>query len=219
MKSRPIVNRQIDVWSGEFGKAYTGRNSFADADAFNAFYIERFGVSRDELNRRQLGSLPRDVRIVEVGCNIGNQLAALRRLGFEHLYGVELQRSAVEIVHRERPELDVVQGSALELPFRDGFADLVFTSNVLIHMAPENLPKVMDEMHRVSRRYIWGFEYFAPSLVEVPYRGHDQLLWKADYGQMFLDRFSDLALVSWQSFPYRDQPELVDKLYLLEKRS
>jgi pseudaminic acid biosynthesis-associated methylase len=213
-----MANRQIDIWSSDFGRDYTGRNRFADADAFNGFYIDRFGVSRDELNRRQLGHLPRDIRIVEVGCNIGNQLAALRRLGFQCLYGVELQRVAVECAHRDRPELDVVQGSALELPFRDGFADLVFTSNVLIHIAPENLPRVMDEMHRVSGRYIWGFEYFAPSLVEVPYRGHDKLLWKADYGQMFLDRFGDLALVDWQSLPYRDQPDLVDKLYLLEKR-
>lgn len=213
-----MSTEQSDTWSGDFGRAYTERNRFADAATFNAFYVARFGLTRDEINTGMLGGLSRNIRIVEVGCNIGNQLAALGRLGFRHLYGVELQRDAVDAAHRERPELDIVQGSAFELPFRGGFADLVFTNNVLIHIAPKDLGRVMDEMHRVSRRYIWGFEYFAPSLVEVPYRGHENLLWKGDYAQMFLDRFSDLVPVATQKFPYCDEPHLVDKIYLLEKR-
>lgn len=213
-----MSSRQTDIWSGSFGQAYTERNRFADAEAFNAFYVERFGLTRDELNDRHLGNLPRDLRILEVGCNIGNQLEAIHRLGFQRLYGVELQRTAVETAHRERPELNIIEGSAFDLPFRDGFADLIFTNNVLIHIAPDDLERVMDETYRVSRRYIWGFEYYAPTLVEVPYRGHDSLLWKADYAQIFLDRFDDLSLVNMQMFRYRDDPALVDKMYLLEKR-
>jgi pseudaminic acid biosynthesis-associated methylase len=213
-----VNSQQTETWRGSFGRAYTDRNRFDDADAFNAFYVERYGFTKDELNTRHLANLPRDMRFLEVGCNIGNQLESIGRLGFRRLYGVELQRAAVEAAHSERPELDIVEGSALDLPFRDGFADLVFTNNVLIHMAPDYLGRVMDEMHRVSGRYIWGFEYYSPTLVEIPYRGQVDLLWKADYGQMFLDRFEDLALVDWQTFQYRSQPDLVDKMYLLEKR-
>ncbi len=90
------ITPQIDVWRGDFGRAYTERNQFEDHAAFNRFYSDRFGLSRDELNLRFLDRLPRDIRIVEVGCNIGNQLAALKQLGFQRLYGVELQTDALE---------------------------------------------------------------------------------------------------------------------------
>lgn len=213
-----MTTKQMEVWSGEFGHEYTSRNQFKDLEAFDELYIKRFGSTREALNRLQLENIPRDARIVEVGSNIGNQLAALHRMGFSRLYGVELQREAVNIAHQERPEIDLVQGSALELPFRDGFASLVFTNNVLIHISPADLPTVMDEMHRVSQRWIWGFEYFAPQVTEVKYRGHTGLLWKADYAQMFLDRFSDLRLVAAQTFPYLDEPGLTDKMYLLERQ-
>ncbi|HQF29811.1 MAG TPA: methyltransferase domain-containing protein [Hyphomicrobiales bacterium] len=207
----------MEVWTGEFGSNYTARNQFEDASAFNAFYIERFGFSRDELNKLHLDRIPRNARIVEVGCNVGNQLDALSRMGFSHLYGVELQQKAVEIAHRNRPGLSVVQGSAFDLPFRDGFSDIVFTNNVLIHIAPDDLPRVMDEMHRVSRGWIWGFEYFSPSLVEVNYRGKSNLLWKGDYCRMFLDRFADLSLEDARIYSYKNEDSLADKMYLLKK--
>lgn len=208
---------QIDVWSGDFGRAYTDRNKFDDHAAFNRFYSDRFGLSRDELNKRFLDALPRDIRIVEVGCNIGNQLAALKQLGFHRLYGVELQTDALERARAARPYLNLVQGSALDLPFKDGFADLVFTSNVLIHIAPSDLSTAMTEMHRVSKRYVWGFEYYAPELVTVPYRERQDLLWKADYARLFLERFPDLKQIDAETYAYRDGSNLVDKMYLLAK--
>ena len=211
------VSEQEGVWIGDFGAAYTARNRFDDPAAFEQLYVDRFGVGRAEINRAVLGELDRGITVVEVGCNVGNQLAALARDGFRHLYGVDIQAAAVAEAHQKRPALNVVEGSALDLPFKNGFADLVFTNNVLIHIAPDNLGQVMNEMTRVSRRYIWGFEYYAPELQEVPYRGHNALLWKADYSGLFQQRFPELKLVYQHDYPYRDGSGLVDRLYLLEK--
>jgi len=209
---------QMETWSGAFGKDYTERNRFSDYEEYNQFYIDRFGSGRAELNARHLADLPKQSRFLEVGCNIGNQLFGLQHDGFSQLYGVELQLDAVVAAHTERPELNVVQGSAFDIPFKDGFFDIVFTNNVLIHISPDDLGKVMDEMVRTSGQYIWGFEYFAPEIVEVPYRGNTDLLWKADYGQLFLDRFPELELVDWQQYDYQDGSGLTDKMYLLKKK-
>ena len=37
---------------------------------------------------------------------------------------------------------------------KNNFVDAVFTNNVLIHISPEDLPKVLSEMHRVTKKYI-----------------------------------------------------------------
>ena len=210
--------QQIDVWTGAFGRDYTERNRFEDDEAFNKLYVERYGRTRDDINNDWLKDVPRDARILEVGANIGNQLRALHRLGFRHLFGVEIQRACVEEAKQRVPQADVVEGSAFDIPFKDGFFDLVFTNNVLIHIAPGDIGAVMDEMHRVSRRWIWGFEYYAPEFTEIPYRGKTDLLWKADYGRLFLERFKDLRPLRESLIDCLDEPGKQDKLYLLERQ-
>jgi hypothetical protein len=82
------------------------------------------------------------------------------------------------------------------IPFPDGAAELVFTAGVLIHVPPDNLPAVADEMHRVSSRFILVSEYFASEPEEKRYRGQDGLLFKRDFAGFFLDRFDDLEVVA-----------------------
>lgn len=212
-----MTTRQVDVWTGDFGRAYTDRNRFEDDAAFNDFYVKRYGRTRDDINSDWLGGMNREAPVLEVGANIGNQLRALRRVGFRRLFGVEIQRYCVEQSKLINPEVDVVEGSAFDIPFKAEFFNIVFTNNVLIHIAPSDLPKVMDEMYRVTRRYILGFEYFAPESTEIRYRGHENLLWKADYSALFQARFPDLKPVRQELFGCLDEAGTTDKLYLLEK--
>jgi pseudaminic acid biosynthesis-associated methylase len=209
---------QAKVWTSEFGSNYTGRNTFT-VESFNELYLGRYGISRDDICSDWLSDVPRDARILEVGCNVGYQLAALQRVGFENLYGVEIQRSGVEESKKIHNNLDIVEGDALDVPFRDGFFDLVFTNNFLIHIAPSNIPTVLSELHRLSKQYIWGFEYYAPEITEIKYRGHENLLWKADYGSLLANQFSDTEIVREKEYDCLDEPGLVDKSYLLEKSS
>jgi pseudaminic acid biosynthesis-associated methylase len=113
--------------------------------------------------------------------------------------------------------VDIRQASALKLPFDDDAFDVVFTSGVLIHIAPEDLPRAMEEIHRCAKTYIWGAEYFAPEVTEVNYRGYEQLLWKMDYARRYLERFRDLKLVREQRLAYL-QNKNVDTVFLLRKK-
>jgi pseudaminic acid biosynthesis-associated methylase len=212
-----MTTEQIKVWSGDFGRSYTERNRFKSVDDFNGFYAGRYGRGRDEINADWLAGIPKDARILEVGANIGNQLAALQRLGFTQLYGVEIQRYSIEESRKLYSGIDVVLGSGLDIPFKDGWFDLVFTNNVLIHISPVNLPTMLKEIGRVTRRYILGFEYYAPEFTEVHYRGHDDLLWKGDYAQLYRDNNPGLVVEREELMPCLDELGNIDKFFLLRK--
>ena len=92
-----------------------------------------------------------------------------------------LQRFAVARARARDPELDVFEGTAFDLPFKDGRFDLVFTSGVLIHIGPDQLGAALAEMARVSRRYLLTIEYDHEREVEIAYRGHAAALWKRDH--------------------------------------
>jgi hypothetical protein len=60
-------------------------------------------------------------------------------------------------------------------------------------------------------------EYYAPEVTRVNYRGQDDLLWKMNYAQRYLDRFSDLDLVRERRLPYLNSSN-VDAMYLLKRK-
>jgi len=67
-------------------------------------------------------------RILEVGCNVGNQLRMLQRMGFNNLYGIELQQYAIEKAKALTKRINIIHGVADDIPFKDGYFDMVFTS-------------------------------------------------------------------------------------------
>ncbi|HEY0193916.1 MAG TPA: pseudaminic acid biosynthesis-associated methylase, partial [Kofleriaceae bacterium] len=172
---------QLALWRSDFGRSYTARN-------------DRDRPERVESWRRLLdGVQPR--RVLEVGCNVGWNLVYLERLGIDDLYGVEPQADAVERARHRRPRFNVLHGTAFDLPFKDGMFDLAFTSGVLIHIAPSTLGGALDEIYRVSRRWVAAIEYDHPTEQEIRYRGHHAALWKRDHGAMWLARHPGLKLV------------------------
>ncbi|CAK0769541.1 Methyltransferase type 11 [Gammaproteobacteria bacterium] len=211
------LTEQTQEWSGKFGRSYTDRNDLG-LDGMEGLYLAQFGVGRRELNTIFLGDLPRDLSILEVGCNVGNQLAFLAEMGFTRLAGVEVQNYALTRARRCLSDALLIQGSALTLPFPDGAFDLVFTSGVLIHIHPDHLAKVLAEIYRVSRDWIWGLEYFATTPTEIPYRGQQSLLWKAPFADLYQQDFPDLTLVRERRLPYQGNSGNVDNMYLLRKR-
>jgi len=210
-------SEQMEVWASSFGKEYTDRNP-QTADDMDKMYLREFGVARSQLNREFLDGLDRDIRILEVGCNVGSQLASLQKMGFKDLYGVELQSYAVEKAKSLTKGINIIQGSGFDLPFKDGFFDLVYTSGVLIHIAPADLPRIVAEMARVSKQYLWGFEYFAEEHQEINYRGSSNLLWKGDFKNIFMKQIPQLKLIKSKRVPYLSEPPgRVDEMYLMER--
>jgi pseudaminic acid biosynthesis-associated methylase len=209
---------QIKFWSGDFGKEYTDRNSRSQAEWDN-FYIENYGTTKINMNEQFIGSLNKSAKILEIGCNTGMQLAGLQRIGFEQLYGIEIQKYAVQRAKEFTQNINIIFGSGFDVPFKDNYFDVVCTNGVLIHIAPDDLPKLMAEMVRTSKKYIWGFEYYADNITNINYRGNEGFLWKADYANIFLNNFPNLRLVKKEIYSFVNDKEKGNKdcMYLLEK--
>lgn len=213
------MNKQKKEWGNKFGEEYTKRNMFNPSE-LNQLYSNRYGITRNEMNHEFLEFMDRDCMILEVGSNIGNQLNLLSKMGFKNLYGLEINSLAIENSNRSNAGLPiyVVKGDALNIPFKDGFFDLVYTSGVLIHINPENIRKAIDEIYRCSKKYIWGFEYYQPSgYVEIEYRGKTGMLWKTDFKRLYLEKYPHLKLIKENHYSYNENNELIDQMFLLEK--
>ncbi len=206
---------QQKFWKGNFGKGYLERNLFTPTQ-LDLSYRSKFGVTRSQMNKEFLGSLPRDIRILEVGANFGAQLHALQKIGFTNLYGVEINPSVADFGRKTVRGINLIDGNALDLPFKDGSFDLVFTSGVLIHIAPKDRAKAIKELHRCSSKYIWGFEYFADKSQEIIYRGNKNRLWKANFPALFQKQFPKLKLVKQKLYKYKGETN-EDVMYLFKK--
>lgn len=209
------LTEQASKWSGDFGREYTERNP-QSIEEMEELYTRNYGLTRTELNQRFLDNLDRSMRILEVGSNVGNQLICLQRMGFDHLYGIELQSYAVEIAKSKSKNINIIQGEASDIPFKDSFFDMVFTSGVLIHISPKKLSDVLGEIHRCTKKYIFGFEYYSDETKEISYRGNSDLLWKADFAEKYLELFDDLTLVKEERIKYLGNDN-VDAMFLLKK--
>ena len=191
MNNHILETRQSSFWRSKLGDTYTESNEITP-EYLNASI---------ELWRRILESLagvPLN-GILEVGANLGMNLQALGQLTSAELFAVEpnsLARASL-LENEVVPAQNIKDCLAHNLSFPDGSIDLVFTSGVLIHIHPDNLLASCSEMYRVSRRYIVCVEYFADKPEAIAYRGHDDLLFKCDYGSFWLDNFPNLETIDY----------------------
>lgn len=191
--SRALTDQE-QFWASDFGDEYTDRNQGAD------LLRGRIRLFDSVIRRTGLvGS------IIEFGANIGLNLRAIRSL----MPNVEL--SAVEINAKAAAELEespeiarVYQQSLLDWQL-DYQREMAFVCGVLIHLDPKCLPRVYDLLDKTANRYVVIAEYYNPTPVEVPYRGHTGKLFKRDFAGEFLDRFPGTRLVDY-GFVYHLDP-------------
>jgi spore coat polysaccharide biosynthesis protein SpsF len=178
-------------WQGDFGDAYTDRN------AATAQQIKARIALWARLLQCTIGAPP--AQVLEIGSNIGNNLRALRALTDAELHAVEPNERARKVLVESGlvPEGNLRGRFASSIDVPDASVDLVFTSGVLIHIHPDDLPASCREIHRVARRYIGCIEYFSDKPEQIPYRGHGEVLFKRDFGGFWLDSFPDLRILDY----------------------
>jgi len=101
---------------------------------------------------------------------------------------------------------EVFETDASAIPAVDRSYDLVYTNVVLIHVRPDRLKRTLEEIVRVSRRYVLLVEYFSHTPMEVEYRGQQGLLWKRDFGAALLDVAPQLTCRAYGFLWERDLP-------------
>lgn len=84
--------------------------------------------------------LPRQARILDIGCGTGLLLAELRRHGFRDLHGIDLSPRMIEKA-RENFDGPLYVGSCYQLPFPDEHFDAIIISSMLHHLPDVPRPR------------------------------------------------------------------------------
>lgn len=195
---------QLSHWRGKFGDDYVHRNAYED-------WKLNYGK---EAFKRILNGLDFE-SILEVGSNIGLNLKYLTSLTTDDvdLFAVEPNKKAyLALCNDKNIRLKKAYNTdAYGIPLHDNSIDLVFTSGVLIHVAPDDLKKATDEIVRISKRYILCIEYFSHKPETTIYQGKKNLLFKMDYGSFYLDNYSNLKCIDY-GFLWQRELKVFDNL-------
>ena len=200
---------QESFWAGEFGTAYIDRNK---GDQLLAANLDFF--SKALRGARGIHSC------MEFGANIGMNLRALKLLHPRlEQHGIEINADAAKQLKELISPDHVFEGSIFEYRPHQTF-DLVLIKGVLIHINPAELPGVYDQLYKCTGKYLLVAEYYNPSPVAIPYRGHTDRLFKRDFAGELLDAYPDLTLLDY-GFAYRRDPGFPQDditWFLMEKR-
>ncbi len=200
---------QEAFWAGDFGTDYAQRNQ---GDALLASNLDFFSKAL-----RQARSIK---SCIEFGANIGMNLKALKLLhpGID-AHAIEINAEAAKQLGSVIPQTQVYNTSILDFASSRQW-DLTLIKGVLIHINPEVLPQVYDQLFAVCGRYLLVAEYYNPVPVDVPYRGHSDRLFKRDFAGDIMSRYPQLQLMDY-GFAYRRDPSFPQDditWFLMEKR-
>jgi pseudaminic acid biosynthesis-associated methylase len=200
---------QEAFWAGSFGNDYIGRNEGSTLLASNLSFFSR--------------ALERAGKVescIEFGANIGMNLRALKLLYPKmEQTGIEINNEAAKILGEFLGTHRVCTGSIFDYSPKEP-ADLSLIKGVLIHINPDMLAATYQKLHDATKRFVLICEYYNPSPVAIPYRGHADRLFKRDFAGEMLDKFSDLKLIDY-GFSYRRDPAFPQDditWFLMEKR-
>jgi len=167
-------------WATIGGEGYGGGRPRSPGE-IDEIYINLCGVRPSLALPALIG--PVGGNILEVGCNRGDQMNALREAGHENLWGIDIASEAILDAHRHRPRLRIQWGSAYDIPDFGVRFDVVYTFGLLIHQPPDRVEEVMLEIVRVAKPggSVCGVEYWSKEFVErTPAR-----TWSGPFAEMY----------------------------------
>ena len=149
------MNHNVDFW-----------NKYADES--ESRYNEEFAKFIHDL-----AISLRSNNILEVGCNTGNDLRLFPE-NFE-VYGIDNNEHALELARKRLPSFKFQNDSITKLPFDDSSIDFVFTHSVLNYISEQCMSEAINELFRVSKKYILNCELFDEN--ESPIKNNDIDSW------------------------------------------
>lgn len=166
-----FMSEQEKFWAGEFGSDYTARNR-VEWEKRVPFWKETLALTEAQ-------------SVLDVGCNAGWNLHAIKAVAPDlRTVGIDINEVAVGEACANEIDARLVAISQAGILFHSSF-DLVCTSGVLIHVAPEHLEDAMQSIVAASRRWVIAVEYDAPQEEEIVYRGNTDKLWKRPFGKLY----------------------------------
>ena len=194
-------------WKGDFGNDYHQRN---EGRIESNEHLFRVILDCNELA---------PTSVLEFGAGPGQNLIALKRILPDiETIAVEINLQAVEAMQTSGKIDATIVSSIQEFNPAEITAELVLTKGLLIHLAPEDLPRAYQVLHACSREWLLVCEYYCPTPREINYRGNTGKAWARDFAGELLDTYKDLRLVDY-GFRYRRDKYPQDDLtwFLMEK--
>jgi pseudaminic acid biosynthesis-associated methylase len=185
---------QEAFWAGDFGSEYIRRNQ---GDALLASNLDFFAKS--------LRAARGIKTCIEFGANVGMNLKALKLLHpVQEQHAIEINADAARELALVIPPQNVYVSSILNFnPLQTW--DLSLIKGVLIHVNPGELLQVYDKLVAACGKYLLVAEYYNPTPVGIPYRGHTDRLFKRDFAGEIMDRHQQMKLIDY-GFSYRRDP-------------
>ena len=125
---------------------------------YRSHYLPPYYINKPEITAELIDVFQRYVghqqSIMELGCNVGRNLAALKACGYQSLSGIEINPNAVEL-GRKTFNLDGIAisiGSIEDLIDRLDSYDCIFTQSVLMHLPPSSewvFEKIADKTNDI----------------------------------------------------------------------
>ena len=127
--------------------------------------------------------LPKDAKMLEIGCGFGDRMEILQNMGYKNILGIDIDEYMIE--QAKEKKLNVALGSIENTGLESAQFDVVLVENVFHHI--ELYEQALDELHRVLKpdgvlcfieprfsifRYILDFVTFktpAPKLLKGPW--------------------------------------------------
>lgn len=146
-----------------------------DIDYWNKYTDDNESKYNEEFSKfiRDLATSLRANNVLEVGCNSGNDLRSFPK-DFD-VHGVDLNDHALDIAKKKLPSFKFQNGSIIDLPYEESSIDFVFTHYVLNYISENEIDKAINELYRVSKKYILNCELYDEN--ESPIDGNSKL-WK-----------------------------------------
>lgn len=162
----------------------TGDYTLEEYDTFlrEIAFINRYLGDKRALKKTLLAEIERErlseFSVLDVGCGSGELLRIIAEFAAKSgrkasLTGIDLNpisSATTRTESREFPEIVSVRGDAFKLPFADAAFDYAISSLFFHHLTDEQIPHVLREMSRVSRRGIFVIDLHRDPVAYVGYK-------------------------------------------------
>lgn len=145
------------TWVQEYDKRKRVQVYYHIQELMLAEYVQQSAA----IARQALGEKP--LKVLEFGCGVGRHLANLSRLPGVDAHGYDQSPTMVQGILKwtgqEWFDSHVKVGTPTgRLPYDDASFDIVYTSEVIIHVRPEHVPGILAELMRVAKWQVLHFE-------------------------------------------------------------
>lgn len=127
-----------------------------DATNLPQEYAKHEDRSRYILKQIEDFGIPKQAKILEIGCNCGRNLNYLQRHGYERLVGIEINQDAIDFGRDffKNENYKTICGPVENIIDTLDTFDLIFTCAVLMHIHPQQADFVFTKMREKSDKIL-----------------------------------------------------------------